>query len=209
MKTYFITAIGTDSGKTFISAIFAEALQADYWKPIQSGLPRDTEQVATLISNSKTQFHQEAYLLTQPLSPHAASKIDGIDIEITKILKPKTANHLIIEGAGGLLVPLNDTNFVIDIATYLEAEIILVANLYLGSINHTLLSIKELQRREKENNLKIKGIVFNNFSVSESIGSEEIILKHCPYPCLLRVEKEEKIDKETVRKYADKLLENW
>ncbi len=200
MKTYFITAIGTDSGKTLISAILTEALQADYWKPIQSGLPRDTERIFDLITNNKTKLHPESYLFSQPLSPHASSKIDGITIDIQQIQKPITSNNLIVEGAGGILVPLNESDFVIDIATHLEAEVIIVANLYLGSINHTLLTIKELQRQEKENNLKIKGIIFNNCPV---ISSEEIILKHCPYPCLLRVENENNISKETVKKYAE------
>ena len=200
---YFVTAIGTDSGKTFVSAILTEALQADYWKPIQSGLPRDTEILANLISNSTSKFHDETYLFTQPLSPHAASAIDKVAIDLQKIRKPKTDRNLVIEGAGGVLVPLNDTNFVIDIAEHLQTEVILVANLYLGSINHTLLTIKELRRREKENNLRIKGIIFNGCPV---LSSEEIILKHCPYPCLLHIEKEETIDKTTVLKYA-KLLD--
>lgn len=197
---YFVTAIGTDSGKTFVSAILTEALQADYWKPIQSGLPRDTEMVANLISNSKSQFHPEAYLLSQPLSPHASAALDNVEIQLQNIQLPTTNNHLIIEGAGGVLVPLNQQDFVIDIAAKLQAEVIIVANLYLGSINHTLLTIKELQRREKEQNLKIKGIIFNGLSVK---SSEDIILQHCPYPCLLRVGKEDTIDKNVVRKYAD------
>jgi dethiobiotin synthetase len=197
--TYFVTAIGTDSGKTLVSAILAEALQADYWKPVQAGLPRDTETVESLLTNSVSTLHTEAYLLTNPLSPHAAAQLDNIEIDLQKIKKPKTDRILIVEGAGGVLVPLNDRDFVIDIAEYLQAEVILVANLYLGSINHTLLTIKELRRREKENNLRIRGIIFTGCPV---ISSEEIILKHCPYPCLLHIAQEEIIDKATVLKYA-------
>ena len=198
----FITAIGTDSGKSVISAIITEALQADYWKPVQSGQPRDTDFVKSLVSNPKTVFHQEAYCLTEPLSPHASAKIDGVSIELDKIRLPKTDNHLVIEGAGGMLVPLNDTSFVIDLADKLGAELILVANLYLGSINHTLLSIRELERRQAYQNFKVKGIVFNGTPTPES---ERIILKHSPFPLLFNVIQEEKIDKKMVRRYAEKL----
>jgi dethiobiotin synthetase len=198
--TIFITAIGTDSGKSVVSAIIAEALQADYWKPVQSGSPKDTDFVKSLISNTKTVFHPEAYCLTEPLSPHASAKIDGITIDLGKIKLPNTSNHLVIEGAGGMLVPLNDTDFVIDLASKLEAELILVANLYLGSINHTLLSINELMRREKQQGFKVKGIIFNQAPVEEST---RIILKHCPYPHLFSIEKEEIINKEIVKKYAE------
>lgn len=198
----FITAISTDSGKSVVSAILTEALQADYWKPVQSGLPKDTDFVKSLISNTKTIFHPEAYCLTEPLSPHASAKIDGITIDLGKINLPKTTNHLVIEGAGGMLVPLNDQDFVIDLADKFEATVVLVANLYLGSINHTLLSIKELERRQIYQKFKIKGIVFNGTPTPES---ERIILKHCPYPYLFSVLKEEKIDREIVKQYAEKI----
>ena len=198
----FITAISTDSGKSVVSAIITEALQADYWKPVQSGQPKDTDFVKSLISNSKTQFHKETYCLTEPLSPHASAKIDGVSIDLNQIKLPITENRLVIEGAGGMLVPLNDHDFVIDMADKFEAEIILVSNLYLGSINHTLLSIKELERRQTYQKFKIKGIVFNGTPTPES---ERIILKHCPYTLLFRIDKEEKIDKEVVKKYAEEI----
>ncbi len=155
----FITGIGTNVGKTVVSAILTEAFQADYWKPIQSGVVdgKDSDTVKSLISNTKTVFHPEKYLLQEPLSPHFAAKLDGIKIELDKILLPKTANHLIIEGAGGLLVPINDTQYVIDIAKQFGCEIVLVISSYLGCINHSLLSIDYLKR----NNFKIKAMVFN------------------------------------------------
>ncbi|MEQ8808331.1 MAG: dethiobiotin synthase, partial [Imperialibacter sp.] len=145
LSRYFVTAIGTDSGKTLVSAIVCEALHADYWKPIQAGMPRDTDTVQSLVSNEKTQFHPEAYLLNTPASPHAAAKADGVEISLTKVKLPKTDNCLIIEGAGGLMVPLNDYDFIGDLIIELKAEVILVANLYLGSINHTLLSAEYLK----------------------------------------------------------------
>ena len=155
----FITGIGTNVGKTVVSAILTEAMQADYWKPIQSGTIEgmDSNTVKSLISNSKTVIHPETYLLEEPLSPHFAAKIDGITIELDKIKLPKTENDLIIEGAGGLLVPINSTHYVIDIAKQMDCEIVLVISSYLGCINHSLLSIDYLLR----NQFKIKALVFN------------------------------------------------
>lgn len=202
MTNYFVTAIGTDSGKTVLSAILTEALQADYWKPIQAGLEeRDTNTVSDLISNTKTTFFPEAYALNTPMSPHAAADIDKVTIELDKIVLPKTDNNLVIEGAGGILVPLNDNDFVIDLVEQFPCEIVLVANLYLGSINHTLLSINELKRR----NLKVKGIIFNG---ETNPSSEEFILKYSNYPCLLRVKQEEKITQKTILEYAKELVES-
>jgi dethiobiotin synthetase len=198
---YFITGIHTDSGKTLVSAVFTQALEADYWKPIQAGLPRDTDTVRTLVQNKQSVFHQEAYLLQAPMSPHAAAKLEGIAIELKNSVPPVTDRPLIIEGAGGVLVPLNDTDFVIDIAAVCEAEVILVANIYLGSINHTLLTIRELKRRD----LKVKGLVFNGPSNPES---ERIILHHSDYPLLLRVHQEPAITPALVSHYAAILQEN-
>lgn len=155
----FITGIGTNVGKTVVSAVLTEALHADYWKPIQSGVieGKDSDTVKSFISNAKSVFHPESYLLNEPLSPHFAAKLDGVTIELDKIQLPITSNHLIIEGAGGLLVPINDTQYVIDIAKQLDCEIVLVISSYLGCINHSLLSIDYLKR----NNFKLKALVFN------------------------------------------------
>ncbi len=199
---YFITAIGTDSGKTFFSAILCEALQADYWKPVQAGLPRDADVVKRLLSNSVSKIHDETYLLKTPASPHAAAKLDGIVIEMEKFKIQNSKNDIVIEGAGGCLVALNDDDFVIDLAKKLDAQVILISNLYLGSINHTLLSADYL----KKQNFNVKGIVFNGPSNPES---ERIILKHTGYPCLLRIDQESEISKETVGKYAEQLKKSW
>ncbi|MCS7020061.1 MAG: dethiobiotin synthase [Bernardetiaceae bacterium] len=201
-RPLFITAIGTDSGKTLVSAIVTEALQADYWKPVQSGLPRDTETVQSLVSNTVSQFHREAYLLREPLSPHASAAIDGVQIELNRIHLPITPNRLVIEGAGGILVPLNDTDFVIDLAERFAAEVILVANLYLGSINHTLLSVAELKRRAAAGKCSIKGLIFNRCPVETS---EQIILRHAGLPCLLRIGNHETVTKDLVKHYAAEL----
>ena len=201
---YFVTSVHTDSGKTLVSAILAEALQADYWKPVQCGVEQtDLKTVKELVDNAHCMFFDERYLLKAPLSPHAAAQKEGVEIKLSDFSLPANEGHdLIIEGAGGILVPLNDKNFVIDIAEKFNAEIILVSNIYLGSINHTLLAVNEIKRRR----LKVKGIIFNG---PENPETEEIILKHSGYKCLLRIRPEEKINHETVMKYSVKLFEHW
>lgn len=201
MKKIFVTAIGTGCGKTISSAILCEALKADYWKPVQSGLEDvDSEQVKQLVSNTETIFHPERYRLHTPVSPHAAAEIDKLEIKLSDFSLPNTNNqNLIIEGAGGVLVPLNyKQEYVIDLAQKFDSEIILVSNLYLGSINHTLLSIQELKRR----NLFIKGIIFNGES---NPASEKVILQDSGIKCLLRIEKEAFFTKNLVQQYAKKL----
>src|ERR1700761_8009753 len=109
-KPFFVTGIGTGIGKTIVSAVLVEKLNADYWKPIQSGDldNSDTLKVKSLVSNPVSKFHPEVYRLTQPYSPHKSAALDGIIIDPEKITIPATANNLIIEGAGGLMVPLTD-----------------------------------------------------------------------------------------------------
>ena len=117
MRKLFVTGIGTDVGKTIVSAILVEALKADYWKPIQAGYESgtDTQLVKQLISNNTSTLFQETYLLKTPSSPHLAASIDGIEIELNKLVIPTIVNNnLIIEGAGGLLVPLNNNDYVVD-----------------------------------------------------------------------------------------------
>lgn len=161
-RPIFITGIGTGIGKTIASAILVEKLKADYWKPIQSGDldNSDTLLVKSLVSNPVSKFHTEAYRLTQPFSPHKSAALDGIEIDPAKIIIPETDNQLIIEGAGGLMVPLNDRFLMIDLIKQLNADVILVSKNYLGSINHTLLSIDALRSRK----IPIKGIIFNGGS---------------------------------------------
>jgi len=199
---YFVTGIDTDSGKTLVSAILCEALKADYWKPVQAGLPLDRDTVAGLISDPSIVLHNEQYFLKLPASPHAAAKLEDIKIEMDCFSLPVSDKTLVIEGAGGCLVPLNNENFVIDLASRFNAEVVLVADLYLGSINHTLLTLSELKRR----NLPIKGLIFNG---ERNPQSEEIILHHGGMRCLLRIEKEKEITKEVVRRYAELLLTTW
>lgn len=204
MKKYFITAISTDSGKTLVSAIITNALQADYWKPIQAGIEQtDSAWMRMMLRSGHSIIHPEAYALKMAASPHAAAAYEGIKIDLSQIQLPDTnGNDLVIEGAGGVLVPLNDTEVVADLITELDAEVILVSNHYLGSINHTLLTAEELKRR----NIKVKGIIFNGPSNEET---ERIILKRTGYKMLLHIYPEEKITEAIIAGYAVKLFDNW
>lgn len=198
---YFVTAIGTDSGKTVISAVLCKALNADYWKPVQAGTPTDSDTVRKLAGVATT-IHKEKYLLQTPASPHAAAKIDGVTICVSDFQIPEHSGKLIIEGAGGCLVPLNDNEFVIDLAKHFDAKIILVANLYLGSINHTLLTYEALKGR----GLSTCGIIFNG---EENAESERIILHHTKLRCLLKLRPERQIDASVITRYAEILRSNW
>jgi dethiobiotin synthetase len=197
MKRIFVTGIGTDIGKTVVSAVLVEALKADYWKPVQTGsfFSRDTVEVKRIISNTKSQFHPESYLLKQPMSPHAAAELEDVEIQMDRINLPNTSNHLVIEGAGGLMVPLNRNHFMIDLIQKFDAEVVLVVKNYLGSINHTLLSIDVLKSR----GLKIMGIIINE---EPHALSENIILQYSGLKLLGRIEKEGMIKKEVIEKYA-------
>jgi len=172
LKPLFVTGIGTGVGKTYVAAHLVETLQADYWKPIQSGdlETTDTMRVRSLVKNPISVFHPEAYRLTQPFSPHKAADLDGLVIDPSKIVLPQTENKLIIEGAGGLMVPLNYEFLMIDLIRQLQAEVVLVVMHYLGSINHTLLSIEML----KQKNIPINCIVFNGI---KEAYSENVIRK--------------------------------
>lgn len=196
----FVTGIGTEVGKTIASSILAEHLQADYWKPIQAGELENSDsiKVKNLISNTKSKFHKESYRLKSPMSPHASAKFDGIEIKLENIILPETRNHLIIEGAGGLFVPLNETDCISDIIQKYKTEVVIVSRHYLGSINHSLLTIKALQSR----NVPIKGIVFSG---EENKETESIILKMSGLKMLFRIQEEESFDKKVIQKYANQI----
>lgn len=197
MQRYFITGIDTNVGKTFVSAILAEALQADYWKPIQCGVSdgTDVKTVKDLISNSKTKIHPEAYSFAAPVSPHLAAAIDGKKIDINSINLPSTTNTILIEGAGGMLVPLEKNNYVIHLATKLNAEVILVVRNYVGCINHSLLSIEYLLR----NRYKVKGMILNgNFDPMV----EQAITTYSDIPVLAKFSEVGVIDKKVVSDLA-------
>ena len=182
MRRIFITGIGTDVGKTVVSAVLTEALRADYWKPVQAGelSETDSHKVRTLVNNRVSVFHPEAYRLSEAMSPHAAAKIDGIEIDFERINMPETANHLIIEGAGGLMVPLSSGFLVMDLIQKFNPEVIVVIKNYLGSINHSLLALDALKR----SGTPVLGVVFNGVANDES---EKFILHYSGVKCLGRI----------------------
>lgn len=198
----FITGIGTDVGKTITSAIITQALEADYWKPIQAGDldNSDSHKVKSQISNIKSQIFENSYKLNTPASPHLAAAIDGITIDIKQIKEPKTKNHLVIEGAGGLLVPLNDSDCIVDLIQN-DYKVIVVSRHYLGSINHTLLTYEALKSRK----IAISGIIFSG---DENKASEEIILKKTGAKFIGRIDNEPYFDQNVIQYYADKFREN-
>jgi len=201
MKHFFVTGISTEVGKTMAAAILVEALEADYWKPVQAGEldASDQDKVKNLISNSKTIFHPNSYALHTPMSPHAAAEIDGVTIHLDKITRPKTSNTLVIEGAGGLLVPLNNSDTILDLIQPNDA-VVVVSRHYLGSINHTLLTVDKLQQRGHQ--------VVILFSGAEHPTTEHIILKKTGVQCLGRIDEESKFDRAVVKIYANRFKTN-
>ena len=197
---FFVTGIGTEIGKTIVSSILTEYLQADYWKPVQSGDLHltDTMKVQALVSNTKSYFHTERHRLNAPLSPHAAAALDGVQIQLSDFTLPQTSNHLIVEGAGGLMVPLNDQDLMIDLIKQLGIPVILVSRNYLGSINHTVLSIEALQRRD----IPIVGIVING---EPNPATETFIESRSALPILFRVGQFSEISKEEIQRFTQSL----
>ncbi len=198
----FITGIGTDVGKTIASAILTQALEADYWKPIQAGDldHSDSYKVKQFISNSTSQIFENSYKLNTAASPHLAAANDGITIELQYIKEPKTKNHLVIEGAGGILVPLNDSDCIIDLIKK-DYKVIVVSRHYLGSINHTSLTYEALKNR----NIPIAGIIFSG---DENKATEEIILKKTGGKFIGRIDNEPYFDQNVIQYYADKFRDN-
>jgi dethiobiotin synthetase len=191
-KKLFITGISTDVGKTIASAIITEALEADYWKPIQAG-DLDHSDSHFIKSNIKSQKSK--------IFPNAlAAELDGITIDLKNIIEPKTNNHLVIEGAGGLFVPLNKTDFVIDLIQP-DYKIIIVSRHYLGSINHTLLTIEALKNRK----INIAGIIFNG---NENKPTESLILNHSKLKFIGRINDEPYFDQNVISEYADLFRDN-
>ena len=194
----FVTGISTEIGKTVVSSVLAEALEADYWKPIQAGDLDygDGDKVRDYISNEKTIIHPNSYRLKMPMSPHAAAAIDGINIKVSHIKTPQTNKTLVVEGAGGLMVPLNKQETIADLILP-EDKVILVSKHYLGSINHTLLSIALLKTRNIEPLLIYSG--------KAHPSSESIIASMSDVKVIGRIEYGDKINKAFVKQEALKI----
>lgn len=171
----FVTGIGTNVGKTIVSAALVEYCKADYWKPVQAGdlHDSDSDKVIRLITNRISVIHPERFRLSMAQSPHRAAKHEGICIQPADFILPATKNKLIIEGAGGLFVPLSANFLMVDLIGQLAADVALVVRNYLGCINHTLMSIHAL----KSKGLPLKLLVFNG---TFDLDTMEVIISHLP-----------------------------
>src|SRR5450432_1764229 len=200
MKPIFISGIGTGIGKTLIAAVITEALKADYWKPVQAGYETGTDSslVASLIGNPQTVIHPETYKLQLAASPHIAAKKENRRIELKKILqdfhKMNPERPLVIEGAGGLMVPLNEKEFVIDLVKEMDARLVLVSRNYLGSINHSLMTASLC----RSYGLDVAGWIFND----QYLNYEQEISNWSGYPVLYSLPLLDPLSKESVSRAA-------
>lgn len=193
---YAVTGIGTDVGKTVVSAILAEALRANYWKPVQAGDLDNSDSIKLEKLTSNVRILPEGFKLTEPMSPHAAAAIDGVDIQLNDLALPNVSGPLIAEGAGGLMVPINSRGLTFaDVFQSWDIPVIVVSRHYLGSINHTLLTIEVLKQR----NIKIAGIVFVG---DENKATESIILESTKLKMITRVPMANNLNKEFIAKQA-------
>ena len=203
MKPFFISGIGTGIGKTLVAAVMTEVLKADYWKPIQAGFEKGTDSswLASVVSNSETIVHPETYKLKLAASPHIAARKENRLIELNRILKDYSQMNpdrpLIIEGAGGLMVPLNEKDFVIDLVKQLDARLVLVSRNYLGSINHSLMTAKLC----RSYGLDVAGWVFND----NYLDYEQEIAGWSGYPILFSLPLLDSVSKQTIFQTASRI----
>lgn len=176
----FVTGTDTNVGKTLVSALLCRALDAGYWKPVQSGTidGTDRETVRELTGLPNNYFYSESYSLTQPLSPHAAAAIDGVNIVLSEIRLPDFKQKaVVVEGAGGVFVPLNESSFVIDLIQQLSLPTIVVARSGLGTINHSVLTLNALRAA----GIEVLGVITNgeknpgNKSAIEQYGKTKVL----------------------------------
>lgn len=202
MKTLVVAGIGTGVGKTIVSAVLTEALKADYWKPVQAGDLHcsDTMTVKKLVSNGESVFHPERYCLTHAMSPHAAAELDGVEIRLGDLALPVTQRSLVVELAGGLMVPVNAGEVNAHLLKKWGAPVILVSQNYLGSINHTLLSLEVL----KTFAIPVLGIIFNG---EENRSSEEFIMNYSGVACIGRLDNFTELSPSAVSKAAETIKE--
>ncbi|WNZ22496.1 dethiobiotin synthase [Leptolyngbya sp. NK1-12] len=192
---FFVAGTDTNVGKTVVSAMLTLGLGAAYWKPVQSGLEpiTDTEYVRRTTGLDASHFIPERFRLTEPLSPHASAAIDGVEIGLSDFQRPITTKpHLIVEGAGGLMVPLNQRDFMIDLIQHLDLPVCLVARSTLGTINHTLLSIAQLRRAQ----VPILGVILNG---PKNPSNREAIAHYGQVPILGELEPLAAINPDTLK----------
>ncbi len=198
-KQFFITAIDTDIGKTIVSAILTEALKANYWKPVQAGNldNTDTHRVRQLVNNKKSYFHSEGWRLPYPMSPHASAEKAGINIVPEQLHPPDQNGPLIIEGAGGIMVPLTRQYLLLHLMKKWQYPVIIVVSHYLGSINHTLLSIELLRKHQ----VPVAGLIYNG---PPHPSSESAIKAHTQTSIIGRVPPLSNINISTINRVAKK-----
>jgi dethiobiotin synthetase len=195
MNAFVVTGIGTGVGKTVVSAILTTGLEADYWKPVQTGVAEgdsDRAWVTQVLGLPEHRVHPEAYAFALPESPHYAAQREQKLLDTASIVIPKTERPLIIEGAGGLMVPLNERELYIDLFERWRLPVVLVVRLYLGAINHTLLSLEALEQR----GIPVKGIIFNGPAYP---SVEEVLPHFSPVPILGRIPDLASLDADTLR----------
>lgn len=192
-----VAGSGTGVGKTIVSAILTTILKGDYWKPIQCGEEEqsDTARMRSLVDTHHHHIHSPAYSLKAPLSPHHAARLENILIDIKTIFPPQTMRHLIIEGVGGVFVPLTTNTLSFDLFKLWDCRWMIVSKHYLGSINHTLLTIDALRRHH----VAIAGIIFNG---KPNLESEAAIVNMSKLPVIGRLLPEKNITMQTIQKYA-------
>lgn len=197
MTKIIVAGCGTDVGKTIVSSILAILLKADYWKPVQCGeeIDCDTTVIKNLLDLAKHSIHPPAYSLKAPLSPHHAARLENVLIDVDTLIPPQTKRALIIESVGGIFVPLTCKDLSIDIFKEWDCKWVVVSKHYVGSINHTLLTLDALQKRD----ISIAGLVFNG---DFNPDSEEAIFARFQLPILGRVFPETEVNIQTIRRYA-------
>jgi dethiobiotin synthetase len=199
MQSVFISGIDTNVGKTIVSAILMQKLGWTYWKPVQTGDDRDLTTVKSLVSNPQAKYLPERFLLKKPASPHTAAEEEGVFIHEHDIVLPQATGNLIIEGAGGIMVPINNQGLTfLQMVKKWQSEVVLVSRNYLGSINHTLLTVRVLQQE----GIPIKGIVFNG---EPNISGERIIERITDLPILLRIKNETVFSAELINSYSNQM----
>ncbi len=203
MKGFFITGTDTGVGKTVAAGIFAKIKEADYWKPVQAGDLHDTDSHKIARWLPGTTIHPEKYRLQTPASPHYAARLDGVRIALNDFQLPASDKPVVVEGAGGLLVPLNDAgDTMLDLMEHLNLPVVLVSKNYLGSINHTLMSIACLKARS----LPIAGLIFNG---KENKETTSVILKISKLKCLGTIPEWAAVTPETIRSFAAEHRTLW
>lgn len=192
-----VAGIGTDVGKTVVSAILAKIFHADYWKPIQSGNEElsDGAKIASWLKDENHHIHETTYSLQAPLSPHHAARKENIKIAFEAFKVPTTKKNLIIEGVGGVLVPISLHHHTLELFKSWNCQWVIVSKHYLGSINHTLLTAEIL----KLNKIPILGLVFNGL---QNKDTEDAILEMTKLPLLGRLFQEPQINTKTLQKYV-------